>query len=129
MFWLFVWFFFSSRRRHTRLDGVTGVQTCALPIWRRLPTDAGARFDREIDIDAAGVEPMITYGTNPGMVIPIGAAIPERPGDVAFARALAYMGLAPGEPIRDRKVNVVFIGSCTNARLSDLRSAAGVLRG
>src|SRR5205085_12460067 len=53
----------------------------ALEEWRRLPTDAGARFDREIDIDAAGVEPMITYGTNPGMVIPIGAAIPERPGD------------------------------------------------
>jgi len=101
----------------------------ALEEWRRLPTDAGARFDREIDIDAAGVEPMITYGTNPGMVIPIGEAIPERPGDAAFARALAYMGLAPGEPIRDRKVNVVFIGSCTNARLSDLRSAAGVLRG
>ena len=101
----------------------------ALEEWRRLPTDAGARFDREIDIDAAGVEPMITYGTNPGMAIAIGEAIPERPGDAAFARALAYMDLAPGEPIRDRKVNVVFIGSCTNARLSDLRSAAGVLRG
>ena len=101
----------------------------ALEEWRKLPTDAGARFDREVDLDAGGVEPMITYGTNPGMVIPIGGAIPERPGDAAFSRALAYMGLTPGEPIRNRKVNVVFIGSCTNARLSDLRGAARLLRG
>jgi 3-isopropylmalate/(R)-2-methylmalate dehydratase large subunit len=101
----------------------------ALEDWRALPSDAGAAFDREVWIDAASVEPMITYGTNPGMVVPIGAEIPERPGDEVFARALAYMGLNPGEPIRDRPVNVVFLGSCTNARLSDLRSAAGVLRG
>jgi 3-isopropylmalate/(R)-2-methylmalate dehydratase large subunit len=101
----------------------------ALEEWRELPTDAGARFDREVELDAATVEPMITYGTNPGMVIPIGGAIPERPGDAVFGRALEYMGLTPGEPIRDRKVNVVFIGSCTNARLSDLRSAAQLLRG
>jgi 3-isopropylmalate/(R)-2-methylmalate dehydratase large subunit len=101
----------------------------ALEEWRTLPGDAGAAFDREVWIDAAGVEPMITYGTNPGMVVPIGARIPERPGDEIFARALAYMGLHPGEPLRDRPVNVVFLGSCTNARLSDLRSAAGVLRG
>ncbi len=101
----------------------------ALQEWRELPTDTGARFDREVGLDAGGVEPMITYGTNPGMVIAIGEAIPERPGDAAFGRALAYMGLTAGEPIRDRKVNVVFIGSCTNSRLSDLRSAAQVLRG
>ncbi|HEX4649224.1 MAG TPA: 3-isopropylmalate dehydratase large subunit [Steroidobacteraceae bacterium] len=101
----------------------------ALEEWRSLPTDAGARFDREVELEAGSVEPMITYGTNPGMVIPIGARVPERPGDAAFGRALEYMGLTPGEPIRDRKVNVVFIGSCTNARLSDLRSAARVLRG
>jgi 3-isopropylmalate/(R)-2-methylmalate dehydratase large subunit len=101
----------------------------ALDAWRALPTDAGARFDREVDLDAAAAEPMITYGTNPGMVIPIGGAIPQRPGDAAFARALAYMGLTAGQPIRDQPVNVVFLGSCTNARLSDLRSAARVLRG
>src|SRR5438309_5967997 len=101
----------------------------ALESWRALPTDAGARFDREVDLDAAGVEPMITYGTNPGMVIPIGGAIPQRPGDAAFGQALAYMGLTPGEPIRDQPVNVVFLGSCTNARLSDLRAAARLLRG
>ena len=101
----------------------------SLEAWRALPTETGARFDREVAIDAAGVEPMITYGTNPGMVVPIGADIPQRPGDEIFARALAYMGLTAGEPIRNRKVNVVFLGSCTNARLSDLRSAARVLRG
>jgi 3-isopropylmalate/(R)-2-methylmalate dehydratase large subunit len=101
----------------------------ALEEWRSLPGDPGASFDREVHIDAAAVEPMITYGTNPGMVVPIGAEIPERPGDEIFARALAYMGLNPGEPLRNRPVNVVFLGSCTNARLSDLRSAARVLRG
>jgi 3-isopropylmalate/(R)-2-methylmalate dehydratase large subunit len=101
----------------------------ALEHWHTLPTDAGALFDRALTIDAAAVEPMITYGTNPGMVLPIGAAIPQRPGDEIFARALAYMGFTAGEPLRDRPVNVVFLGSCTNARLSDLRAAAGVLRG
>ena len=101
----------------------------ALEHWRSLPSDAGARFDRELDIDADAVEPMITYGTNPGMVMPIGAAIPARPHDPDFARALRYMGLEAGAPIKDQKVNVVFIGSCTNARLSDLRQAAALLRG
>ena len=101
----------------------------ALDTWRTLPSDAGASFDREADIDASAVEPMITYGTNPGMVIPISASIPQRPDDAAFARALSYMGLSAGQPLKDQKVNVVFLGSCTNARLSDLRAAAGVLRG
>jgi 3-isopropylmalate/(R)-2-methylmalate dehydratase large subunit len=101
----------------------------ALETWRELPTDAGARFDREVSIDAAAVEPMVTYGTNPGMVMAVGGEIPQRPGDEVFGRALAYMGFTPGEPIRNQPVNVVFLGSCTNARLSDLRSAAAVLRG
>jgi 3-isopropylmalate/(R)-2-methylmalate dehydratase large subunit len=101
----------------------------SLASWRELPSDPGARFDREIAIDAGAVEPMITYGTNPGMVIPVGGHIPERPADALFGRALAYMGLNPGEPIKDQPVNVVFVGSCTNARLSDLRGAARVLRG
>ena len=101
----------------------------SLAAWRALPSDAGARFDREVHIDAARVEPMITYGTNPGMAIPIGGQIPHREGDAAFARALAYMGLTPGSPIKDQPVNVVFVGSCTNGRLSDLRSAAQLLRG
>ena len=101
----------------------------ALEQWRQLPTDAGARFDKEVDIDAGALEPMITYGTNPGMVIPISGAIPQRKGDAAFEKSLAYMGLEAGAPIKNRPVNVVFLGSCTNARLSDLRSAAAVLRG
>ncbi len=100
----------------------------AVDEWRQLPGDPGARFDRTLELDAGGVEPMITYGTNPGMAIPIGGAIPAH-ADAAFGRALQYMGLEPGAPIRDRKVNVVFVGSCTNARLSDLRTAARVLRG
>jgi 3-isopropylmalate/(R)-2-methylmalate dehydratase large subunit len=101
----------------------------ALASWRALPSDAGARFDREVHLDATGVEPMVTYGTNPGMAIPIGGEIPHRPGDAAFERALSYMGLSAGQPIKDQPVNVVFIGSCTNGRLSDLRDAAQLLRG
>ncbi len=101
----------------------------AVARWRALPTDAGARFDATVDIDAAALEPMITYGTNPGMVVPISASIPTRAGDAAFDKALAYMGLTAGEPIRNQPVNVVFLGSCTNGRISDLRAAAGILRG
>ena len=101
----------------------------SLAAWRALPTDSGARFDRELRLDAGDVEPMITWGTNPGMVVPISGAIPEQRADAVFARALTYMGFEAGQPIKDQPVNVVFLGSCTNARLSDLRSAAGLLRG
>jgi 3-isopropylmalate/(R)-2-methylmalate dehydratase large subunit len=101
----------------------------AVAEWRQLPTEAGAQFDRELRIDASSLEPMITYGTNPGMVLPISGVIPQRRDDPTFAQALEYMGFEAGAPIRDRPVNVVFLGSCTNSRLSDLRSAARVLRG
>jgi 3-isopropylmalate/(R)-2-methylmalate dehydratase large subunit len=97
--------------------------------WRTLPTDPGARFDRELRLDAGDIEPMITWGTNPGMVVPVTGTIPRQGSDEVFARALSYMGLEAGQPIKDQPVNVVFLGSCTNARLSDLRSAARVLRG
>jgi len=100
----------------------------AVAAWRALPGDAGADFDRELAFDASAVEPMITYGTNPGMVIPIGGSIPER-GDDAFAQALRYMGFEGGESLAGKPVSLVFIGSCTNARLPDLRAAAALLRG
>jgi 3-isopropylmalate/(R)-2-methylmalate dehydratase large subunit len=101
----------------------------ALADWQTLRSDAGARFDRSVSIDAGTLEPMISYGTHPGMVAPISGHVPERPDDAVFAKSLAYMGLQPGERIADKPVQVVFIGSCTNARLSDLEAAAAVLRG
>jgi 3-isopropylmalate/(R)-2-methylmalate dehydratase large subunit len=100
----------------------------AVAAWRQLPSDDGAVFDREEKLDAAALEPMITYGTNPGMGIPIGSAVPE-PVNATAAKALAYMGLAAKQPLLGHKIDVVFIGSCTNSRLSDLRAAAGVLKG
>jgi 3-isopropylmalate/(R)-2-methylmalate dehydratase large subunit len=101
----------------------------AVADWNSLRTDPGAVFDKQVTIDASAVEPMITFGTNPGMVTTIGGTVPDKPGDAAFAKSLAYMGLQPGERLAERPVQVVFIGSCTNARLSDLEAAASVLRG
>jgi 3-isopropylmalate/(R)-2-methylmalate dehydratase large subunit len=101
----------------------------AVADWRSLRTDEGARFDKEVTVDASALEPMITYGTNPGMVTTVNGTVPERPGDAVFAKSLAYMGLHPGERMTDKQVQVVFIGSCTNARLSDLEAAASVFRG
>ena len=99
----------------------------ALDDWRRLPGDAGVAFDSAVTLDAGQIEPMISYGTNPGMVVPIGGRIPER-DDEAFLKALRYMGFEPGEALAGKRVEVVFIGSCTNSRLSDLRAAADLLR-
>jgi len=101
----------------------------ALAAWRALPSDAGARFDRTVKLDGERIEPMITYGTHPGMVMPISGHIPTRQNDPVFDKALAYMGLHAGEPISNQPINVVFVGSCTNGRLEDLRAAASVLRG
>jgi 3-isopropylmalate/(R)-2-methylmalate dehydratase large subunit len=100
----------------------------AVKRWRSLPTDAGARFDREVNIDVSTLAPMVTFGTNPGMVIPIDDAVP-RADDPSFRKALAYMQIEAGKPLLGLPVDVVFIGSCTNGRLSDLRMAAGLLRG
>jgi 3-isopropylmalate/(R)-2-methylmalate dehydratase large subunit len=101
----------------------------ALARWRTLRTDPGAAFDSAVDLDASVLEPMITYGTNPGMVLPIGAAIPDRTDDAVFAKALAYMGFHGGEAMLGKPVDVVFIGSCTNGRLEDLQAAAQILKG
>ncbi len=101
----------------------------ALARWRTLVTDAGASFDGSVDIDASTLEPMITYGTNPGMVLPIGGAIPNQAGDEAFDKALAYMGFHGGDTMLGKPVDVVFIGSCTNGRLTDLQAAASILKG
>jgi 3-isopropylmalate/(R)-2-methylmalate dehydratase large subunit len=100
----------------------------AVAAWRQLPSDEGAVFDREEKFDAAAIEPMITYGTNPGMGIPISGRVPA-PANATAAKALAYMGLEAQQPLLGRKVDVVFIGSCTNSRISDLRAAAGVFKG
>jgi 3-isopropylmalate/(R)-2-methylmalate dehydratase large subunit len=100
----------------------------AVAAWKTLPSDQGATFDREEKFDAAALEPMITYGTNPGMGIPIRGEIPA-PANATAAKALAYMGLDGKTPLLGHKVDVVFIGSCTNSRLSDLRAAATIFKG
>jgi 3-isopropylmalate/(R)-2-methylmalate dehydratase large subunit len=107
----------------------------ALDDWRSLPSDPGAVYDRTVTIDAGELEPMITYGTNPGMGVPVSSRVPDPDslGDAArrqaLTKALHYMDLRPGEPLLGHPVDVVFIGSCTNSRISDLRQAAAVLRG
>ena len=107
----------------------------ALQLWRQLPTDEGAPFDKSIAIDASQLEPMITFGTNPGMGISITACVPD-PSDISdplerdsLGKALRYMDLPAGKPLLGHPVDVVFIGSCTNSRISDLRAAAQVLKG
>jgi 3-isopropylmalate/(R)-2-methylmalate dehydratase large subunit len=107
----------------------------ALERWKKLPTDSGAKYDRTVELDGSALEPMITYGTNPGMGIPLTSRIPD-PSSLSevgakssLEKALAYMGIRAGEPLLGHPVDVVFIGSCTNSRLSDLRSAASVFKG
>jgi 3-isopropylmalate/(R)-2-methylmalate dehydratase large subunit len=107
----------------------TGVDwEAALDDWRSLATDDGATFDREVAIDAAELRPHVSWGTNPGQTVTIDDVVPE-PADEAAERALAYMDLRPGTPIREIRPDTVFIGSCTNSRIEDLREAARILDG
>jgi 3-isopropylmalate/(R)-2-methylmalate dehydratase large subunit len=96
--------------------------------WAQLRSDPGAAFDAEVRIDAAGLAPMVTWGDSPDMAAPVDASAP-RPGEGEAAEALAYMGFKPGEALLGEKIDAVFVGSCTNARLSDLREAAAVMAG
>ena len=107
----------------------------AVAYWKTLPTDEGAVFDQEIYINADELEPFVTWGTNPGQGIPLSQAVPS-PDDfedenekAAAARALEYMNLTAGTPMKDIPVDVVFLGSCTNSRIEDLRAAANIIRG
>lgn len=107
----------------------------ALAGWRNLPSDPGAAYDRQISLDVSTLEPMVTYGTNPGMGAPISHSVPDPASEAdgtkrqALEKALHYMDLQPGRPLAGLPVDVVFIGSCTNGRLSDLQQAASILRG
>ena len=105
-----------------------------LAAWKQLYSDEGARFDKEINIDAATIAPMITYGTNPGMGIPVTGIVPagssiDEKERLSYHKSLDYMGLQAGAPIKGRKVDYVFIGSCTNSRIEDLRLVASFVKG
>ncbi len=107
----------------------------AVADWKTLPSDADASFDATVNLDASTIAPMVTWGTNPGMGLPVIGEIPDPVAQpdgasrAALDKAVNYMGFTPGQPLIGKKIDVVFIGSCTNSRISDLRAAAGLLRG
>ncbi|HSO07977.1 MAG TPA: 3-isopropylmalate dehydratase large subunit [Pelomicrobium sp.] len=112
-----------------------GLWERAVAAWRDLKSDPDAVFDQVVTLDAAAIEPQVTWGTSPEMVAPVGGRVPDLAREAnptrreGYARALQYMNLAPGTPIRDIRVDKVFIGSCTNSRIEDLRAAADVVKG
>ena len=101
----------------------------ALRRWQALRSDDDAKFDGYVTLDASALQPMITFGTNPGMVIGVNDPVPDDSGDAVFRKALDYMQVVPGKPMSAHPIDVVFLGSCTNGRLSDLQQAAEILKG
>lgn len=122
--------------RHVQIGSPTGAAWDeAVAHWRTLPTDEGAKFDREMHIDAATLAPAVTWGTSPGMTTTIDASVPTL-ADAAteadrksFERAYEYMALKPGTPMEEIAIDTVFLGSCTNGRIEDLRAAAAIVKG
>ena len=116
----------------TTFEWVEGREAAPDPLpldeWRELRTDAGATFDREVDVDASAISPQVTWGTTPGMVVGVTDSVPEPAGE-GDERALEYMALEPGTPMAEIALDRVFIGSCTNSRIGDLREAAEVVKG
>ena len=101
----------------------------AVARWQTLRTDDGAQFDKSVTLDAALLQPMVTFGTNPGMVVAVNDPVPDGGEDASFRKALDYMRIESGKAMTENEVDVVFVGSCTNGRLSDIREAARVLAG
>jgi 3-isopropylmalate/(R)-2-methylmalate dehydratase large subunit len=101
----------------------------AVERWLALPSDADATFDKEVDLDVSELEPQVTFGTNPGMVVPVSKPIPNDAGNASFTKAINYMQVKADQPMLGTKVDVVFVGSCTNSRMTDLRSVAKILEG
>jgi 3-isopropylmalate/(R)-2-methylmalate dehydratase large subunit len=113
------------------VEGRTGAPEdfeAAVEGWRELRTDEGASFDKQVDVDASALSPLVTWGTTPAMVIPVTESVPEPQGD-GDVRALKYMGLQAGTPMQEITLDRVFIGSCTNSRIGDLRAAAELVKG
>lgn len=113
-------------------SGGRKITTAEREFWKTLHTDTGARFDREVKFDAADIRPMITYGTNPGMAMPVDGTIPEPGNDGnrdSYMKSLSYMGFKPGMKLEGHKIDYVFLGSCTNGRIEDFRAFASVIKG
>ena len=101
----------------------------ALAFWKTLKSDEDAVFDKEVQFDAADIQPMITYGTNPGMGMGITERIPESDGTASFDKSLNYMGFQAGESLLGKKIDYVFLGACTNGRIEDFRAFASIVKG